>query len=144
MPAYAHIAHRRCPVCGKPTKNFEMHTRNKEDHKEFRRIQELKFRELMEENRGHFILYGPPDSGQITAMNQRAWDKAIEQLGGSTEKVDVEEKLPKHAITETTICPKTNQTVDEQLCGKCLDQAAVGSPAAIKYFVCMELKRKTK
>jgi len=146
MPAYAHINYRACPVCGCPTKNFEMHTRNRDDHAEFRRIQKLKFREIMEEQRGKFILYGrPPDSGQVTAMNQSAWDRAIEELGGSAEKVEVPEKpLPKHAITKNTVCPKTNQTADPQLCSKCIDQAAVGSTAAIKYFVCMELKRKKK
>jgi len=145
MPAYAHINYRACPVCGRPTKNFEMHTRNRADHQEFRRLQELKFREIMEEQRGRFLLYGAPDSGQITAMNQSAWDRTIKQLGGSTEKVEVAEKpLPKHAITNETICPRTNQTVDEKLCFTCIDRAAVGSQSNIKYFVCMELKHKRK
>jgi len=119
-----------------------MHTRNREEHEYFRRAQEAWFRILSAEFfNEHPEVIG--DSGIITSLNQRAWDKAIEQLGGSAEGVEVPEKpLPKHAITEKTICPKTNKTVEEQLCNKCLDRAAVGSSAAIKYFVCMELKRR--
>jgi len=146
MPAYTHINYRACPVCGRPTKNFEMHTRNREDHKTFRQLQEQWFRQLMQETADKMKLAQDLlvsfDSGIVTAINQKAWLKAIEQLGGSTEKVEVEEKLPKHAITKDTVCPRTNQTVDEKLCGNCLDRAAVGSSAAIKYFVCMELKHK--
>jgi len=140
MPAYTHINFKACPVCGKPTKNFEMHTRNREDHKAFRQAQEQHFRRLMAEHAQKYQEFLPFDSGQVTALNQKAWNEAIKEFGGSTEKVEVKEKLPKHAITEGTICPKTGKNADQLSCGKCIDQAAVGSN--IKYFVCMELKHK--
>lgn len=141
MPAYTHIPYRKCPVCGRPIKNFEAHTRNREDHQKFRRLQNRIFQKLATE----FPRLHPGiqiDSGITTSLNQTAWIRAIEQLGGSSESVEVKLKLPKHAITEDTICPKTGEKVDLKTCHNCIDMAVVGSSAHPKYRVCMELRRR--
>jgi hypothetical protein len=142
LPAYSHIPHRKCPICGKPIQNFEMHTRNREDHRIFRALQNKILYDLVKE----FAETHPNiniDSGIATVLNQRAWDLAIERLGGSSEPVKVEQKLPKYAITEDTICPKTGKKADKEFCkAHCLSCAIYGSPTQPKYYVCMELRQK--
>ena len=89
LPAYSHIPYRKCPVCGRPIKNFEAHTRNRNDHQQFRQLQKQIFHRLVSEfGRLHPDL--PIDSGIASALNQKAWSLAIEQLGGSAEPVEKE------------------------------------------------------
>jgi hypothetical protein len=119
-----------------------MHTRNREDHKNFRELQNKILHDLAKE----FAETHPNiniDSGIATVLNQRAWDLAIELLGGSSEAVEVERKLPKYAITEDTICPKTGKKADLPYCkAHCPNFAIHGSPSRPKYYVCMELRYK--
>jgi hypothetical protein len=141
LPAYSNIPYRRCPVCGRPVKNFEMHTRNREDHKEFRDVQKAIFERYLSElsQKYHY----PPAGSTVSALYQMAWDDAIKQLGGSTEPVEVEEERPSYALTENTICPKTKKKADLKFCkAHCLSFAIHGSPTRPKYYVCMELKYK--
>jgi hypothetical protein len=137
MPPYSHIPYMKCPICGKPVKNFEMHTRNNEKHKEFRLLAQETFRKLVREHcQMHPNIYF--DSGIIISLSQKAWRLAIEQISGKpVEYVEVEKKLPSYAITENTICPKTNQKANKNICGMCLD-FALGKG----FYVCLELKQR--
>jgi hypothetical protein len=135
LPLYSHIPYMKCPICGRPIKNFERHTRNDEKHKDFRFLAQETFRKLVRE---HCQMYPNIkfDSGIITSLIQKAWRLAIEQISGKpVEYVKVEKKLPSYAITDDTICPKTNQRVDKQKCTVCLDYAK-----GKDFYVCLELK----
>jgi hypothetical protein len=135
MSPYSYIQYMKCPICGRPIKNFERHTRNDEKHKDFRFLAQETFRKLVRE---HCQMYSNIkfDSGIITSLSQKAWRLAIEQISGKpVEYVKVEKKLPSYAITDDTICPKTNQKADKNICGMCLDYA-LGKG----FYICLELK----
>ena len=139
MPPYSHIPFYRCPICNKPIKNFEKHTREREDHKEFRLLAQELFRKLLIE---FSITHSNVkfDSGIITLLVQKGWRLAIEQISSKpVERIEVEIKLPKYAITDDTICPKTNKKADKMTCNTCLDYA-LGKG----FYVCMELKYHKK
>jgi hypothetical protein len=140
-PPYSNVPYRRCPVCGKPVKNFEAHTRNKNSHKEFRESQKSIFQKLMEEFQQKYRYY--PNEFDISTMYQLAWIEAIKVMGGSVEPVQVEERRPSYALTKDTVCPKTGKKADLKFCkAHCLSFAVHGSPTRPKYYVCMELKYK--
>ena len=144
MPAYSHIQARICPICNRPIKNFEMHTRNREDHRAFREYQTKREHELFIE----FYNQHPDlinDGGILTGIGQTAWNDAIKEFGGTAEPVEVKEILPSYAITEDLICPKTGKETSKDYCiSSCL--ACDGYPTGHhpKYHICMELRAKVK
>jgi len=137
---YRDIDYRVCPVCGKPVKNFEAHVKGREDHKEFEELHRKIFYELYEEEKKKYPKLAH-DRGFLSAINQKAWDLAIQQIGGKVEVVRLKEKRPPHALREGMICPLTGKVADLSYCrAHCLHCAAVGHPVYPKYYVCLALK----
>jgi len=137
---YTQYDYKVCPICGKPVKNFEVHTKSKEDHREFEELHQKIFYELYEEERKKYPKLAH-DRGFISALNQKAWDLAIQHYSQTVKVVKVKEKRPPHALWEGMICPKTGKTADLSYCkAHCPDCAVVGHPAYPKYRVCLALK----
>lgn len=88
MPAYSHIKPQECPVCHKQIKNFMQHTRTRlplteqdKQHIKLRLLHNQQFNELLEAAMIQQSATKLPllsDSGVATALNQKAWDQAIE------------------------------------------------------------------
>jgi len=138
-PAYSNIPYRKCPICGRPVKNFDAHVKSA-GHEKLRKLHEELFNELLDE----FTRSYPDmrlDSGIMSSLNEKAWVRAIEMLGGDASPVKVVAEKPPYAIREGLICPKTKQPANPSYCkARCMDCAAVGHPARPKYYVCLLLK----
>jgi len=124
----------KCPICGKGIKNFDAHVRNKDDHKEFKELQQKYLREYCEK-------YGWEN---ISSFNYPAWVEAVKQLGKlSIEIVEEEEKQPTHTIKfGETMCPKTNEKARKENCITCLDCAVMGNPSYPVFWICLELRKR--
>jgi hypothetical protein len=73
---YANIKPKRCPICGKMVKNFERHTRGREDgHKEFRESAINIFWRKIDEFWEKYHVF--PNKFEQSTLYQTAWNEAL-------------------------------------------------------------------
>jgi hypothetical protein len=78
---YANVKPKPCPICGRLIKNFEAHTRNREDHKELRDLAISIFWKKMDEYWEKYHVH--PNEFEQSGMYQRAWDEALKHFSVS-------------------------------------------------------------
>jgi hypothetical protein len=85
---YENVKPRKCPICGMLFRNFERHTRDREDHKELRDLAIGIFWRLMDEFWEKYHVY--PNPFEESGMRQRAWDEALKQFSVSPKSCRAE------------------------------------------------------
>jgi hypothetical protein len=74
---YENIEPKQCPVCKRLIKNFEVHTRNRQDHKELRDLAISFFWMNMDKYWEKYHCY--PNEFERSILYQQAWDEALKQ-----------------------------------------------------------------
>lgn len=80
---YSKVQPKVCPICNRTIKNFDAHTRNREDHKALRELHDRIYSERVSEIVNSGLSINP---FVLSSINESAWSRAIKMFTTSDNR----------------------------------------------------------